>query len=77
VLGAPLLSLPACVSDGAVSSAMVLRVVEPLYLPVGLVGSAGPRLVLVVALVLIRRGLPHLTDAVSIQSGSASLSAGA
>ena len=37
----------------------VLGVVEALHLPLGLVGSGGPLLVLLVALVLIRRRLAH------------------
>jgi membrane-associated protein len=37
----------------------VLGLVEALHLPVGLVGSGGPLLVLLIALVLIRRGLAH------------------
>ena len=37
----------------------VLGVFEALHLPLGLVGSGGPLLVLIAALVLVRRGLPH------------------
>jgi hypothetical protein len=37
----------------------VLGVFEALHLPLGLVGSGGPLLVLIAGLVLVRRGLPH------------------
>jgi hypothetical protein len=37
----------------------VLGLVEALHLPVGLLGSGGPLLVLIGGLVFIRRGLPH------------------
>ena len=37
----------------------VLGLFEALHLPVGLIGSGGPLLLLVVGLILIRRGLPH------------------
>jgi membrane-associated protein len=37
----------------------VLRLFEALHLPLGLVGSAGPLLLLVAGLILVRRGLPH------------------
>jgi hypothetical protein len=44
---------------GYLAGPAVLGIVEALHLPVGLVGSGGPLLVLLVALVLIRRGLAH------------------
>ena len=37
----------------------VLGLFEALHLPVGLIGSGGPLLLLVVGLILVRRGLPH------------------
>ena len=37
----------------------VLGLFEALHLPVGLIGSGGPLLLLVAGLILVRRGLPH------------------
>jgi membrane protein DedA with SNARE-associated domain len=37
----------------------VLGLFEALHLPIGLVGSGGPLLLLVAGLILVRRGLPH------------------
>src|SRR5207244_10769571 len=37
----------------------VLGLFEALHLPLGLIGSGGPLLVLLAGLILVRRGLPH------------------
>ncbi len=44
---------------GYVAGPTVLGLFEALHLPVGLLGSGGPLLLLLAALLLIRRGLPH------------------
>jgi len=44
---------------GYLAGPAVLGLFEQLHLPVGLVGSAGPLVLLLAGLVLIRRGLPH------------------
>ncbi len=44
---------------GYLAGPTVLGLFEALHLPVGLLGSGGPLLLLLVALLLVRRGLPH------------------